>query len=54
MVVVSDVVVVDDVVVDVDVVDGFGDANELTFIILATLSSGSLCGGLWFVYLAVV
>ena len=53
MVVVSDVVVVDDdVVVDVEVVDGFGDANE--FIIGATLSSGSLCGSLWFVYLAVV
>ena len=49
MVVVSGVVVV-----DVEVVDGFGDSNELTFIILATLSSGSLCGGSWFVYLAVV
>ena len=48
MVVVSGVVVVD------DVVDGFGDVNALTFINGATLSSGSLCGGSWFVYLAVV
>ena len=53
MAVVSGVVVVD-VVVDVEVVDRFGNVNVLTFIIGATLSSGSLCGGLWFVYLAVV
>ena len=53
MVVVSGVVVVD-VVVDVEVVDRFGKVNVLAFIIGATLSSGSLCGGLWFVYLAVV
>ena len=53
--VVVDVVVVDDdVVVDVVVVDRFGDASELKFIIGATLSSGSMCGGLWFVYLAVL
>ena len=49
MVVVSGVVVV-----DVEVVDKFGNVSALTFIIGATLSSGSLCGGLWFVYLAVV
>ena len=53
MVVVSGVVVVD-VVVDVEVVGRFGNVNVLTFIIGATLFSGSLCGGLWFVYLAVV
>ena len=56
-VVVGVVVVDDDVVVvdvDVDVVDGFGDAGELKFIIGAALSSGSMYGGLWLVYLAVV